>query len=116
MKIIQKAIKAGDQYYIKHLNIINNFIPQKMKDKEMEVLAAFMEIEGELVSDYRFNPVVRKKVMEKLNLSPSGLSGYLKSLVEKDILNKSTYGGIITINEFLWPEPDVQGYQFKLSK
>ena len=114
--IIQKALKAGGQYYELHLTIINPFLPERLSDKEIKVLAAFMEIEGELVEDYRFNPVVRKKVMEKLKLSPSGLSGYLKSLIAKNMLDKNEYSGRLTIAEFLIPISDNQGYQFKIIK
>jgi len=116
--IIQKAIKAGDLYYVKHLTIINAFLPEHMSmtSKEIDVLAAFMEVKGELVEDDRFNSIVRKKVMAKLGYKPAGLSNYLGSLIKKDLLVKNEFSSRISIQGFLIPQDNNQAYQFKITQ
>ncbi len=114
MEIIQKGIKAEGNYHILHLTIINPFLPKPLTTKEIAFLAAFLEIEGELVEDDRFNTVVRKKVMEKLGLSPGGMSNYLKALINKSIISKNEYSGRLSVHDALLPGDKAQGYQFKL--
>ena len=49
MSIIRKALKLKkEEFYKKHLLIINHILPVQMTNKEAEVLAAFMSLEGEL--------------------------------------------------------------------
>ena len=117
MKVIQRALElTHDEYYKKHLSIINSMLPKHLVPKEIEVLAAFMGADPKLVEDDRFNPVIRKKVMAQLGLQPGGLSNYLKALINKGCLTKSEITKKITIKEYLLPEDDGQGYRFKLSK
>ena len=116
--VLQRTVKAGEQYYIKHLTIINCIFPEAMAmtDKEIRVLAAFMEIKGELVEDDRFNSIVRKKVMKKVGLSSAGISNYLKSLIKKNLLLKNEFSNRIKVQDFLVPQEDNQVYQFKITK
>ena len=114
MKVIQKALRVGEEYYVTHLTVINPFLNIKLSSKEIEVLAAFMEIKGELVEDDRFNTIVRKKVRDKLGLSSAGLSNYLKTMQEKGHLIKNEFSHRITIAEYLIPSEGGQGYQFKI--
>lgn len=117
MKIIQQAFKLDkDKYYIVHLGILNAILPVKLTDKELEVLAAFMGLDENIVEDSYFNPVARKKVLKKLELSAAGLSNHLKAMLDKGFLIKNSITNIITIKEFLLPEIDGQGYQFKIIK
>ena len=115
--VLQRTVKAGDQYYIKHLTIINCLFPDAMTmtEKEINVLAAFMEIKGEIVEDDRFNSIVRKKVMKKVGLSSAGISNYLKSLIEKNMLLKNEFSNRITVQDFLVPQDNNQAYQFKIT-
>jgi|GEM_PF-1968330 len=117
MKIIQKSEKLShEDYYKKHLSIINSMLPNHLVPKEIEVLAAFMGADPKLIEDDRFNPVIRKKVMAQLGLQPGGLSNYLKALINKGCLTKSEITKKITIKEHLLPEDDGQGYRFKIMK
>lgn len=114
MKIIQKVIKTpdNDTYYLKHLQIVNQIIPNPMSQKELEVLSKFMALTGDLTRN-RFSTTGRKIVMEKLDLSPGGLGNYLKSLEEKGLIYKNDFHAF-EIKEFLLPESNNQGYQFKI--
>ena len=118
MKIIQRELKVNvETYYKLHLEIINSVIPVKMTDKEIEVLASFMSLDSSITEDDMFNSFARKKVKEKLNnMSAGGLGNHLKSLIDKGFLNKKEITNRISIKEFLIPEENNQGYQFKLVK
>lgn len=112
MKIIQKTINTED-YYKRHIEIINPILPVLITPKEAEVLGAFMEFSGEIIEQGRFNPLTRKKVMTKLNLSLGGLSNYIGSLTTKGYIYKGE-NDILYIKQFLFPEPSNQAYFFKL--
>ena len=115
MKIIQQVFNLdNEKYYTAHLSIINAVLPVKLTDKELEVLAAFMGLDKNIIEDGFFNPVARKKVLKKLELSPAGLSNHLKSMINKGFLIKNNVTNFITIKEFLLPEENEQGYQFKI--
>ena len=78
-----------DKYYMKHLSIINPLLPVSLTPKEIEVLAAFMALKGDIAND-RFGTTARKLVMDKLSLSLSGLGNYLKSLKDKRFIKQAT--------------------------
>lgn len=110
MKVIKKAVSlASFEYYLLHLNIINNFLPIKISVKEMEILACYMMID-ELI---RFEPKGRRLVKEKLNLSDGGLSNHMRSIKNKGlIINLEGEDIIIPI---LFPDLVSQYYQFKIT-
>lgn len=113
--IIRKSVTAqGSGYYAVHLSIISGLLPVKLTQKEIEVLAEFMNLDEKIVEDGRFNSVARKKVRESLNLSPGGLGNYLKSLLEKGYLVKSDVTRKISVRDWLVPARDAQLYQFVL--
>lgn len=112
MQTIRKALRLSqEEYYKVHLSIVNTIIPEKMTPKEIEVLSSFMSLEGDIAL-VRFGPSARKIVRENLGLSPTGLSNYISSLLEKKFLTKQ--GDSINIWPILIPEKDMQHYQFKL--
>jgi len=112
MEIIRKALKLSrEEYYKKHLFLINHILPVQMTPKEVEVLSAFMALEGDIAIDI-FGTSGRKIVREKLNISAGGLGNYLEQLKGKGfIIYKNKELKIIPI---LIPERKTQGYQFKL--
>lgn len=117
MEVIKKAIKVKpEEYFNKHLEIINPLMPTKFTPMEMKVLTAFMNIDGEEVEEGRFNPYTRKLVMKDLGLSAGGLGNYLRSLVKKGFLIKSKYTKNLSVADYLIPEDKWQGYQFKIDK
>ena len=112
MEIIKKALRLSrEDYYKKHLLIINHILPVQMTPKEAEVLAAFMSLQGDIAKD-PFGTSGRKIVREKLGISAGGLGNYLDQLKSK----KFIYGEDrdLKILSILIPKDKVQGYQFKL--
>lgn len=101
------------EYFETHLSLVNCLLPTKMTPKEIEVLARFMSLEGD-VAKYRFGPTGRKLVMETMKLTSPGLSNYIKALTEKELLRKE--GDVITILPILFPESNLQDYRFRLIK
>lgn len=117
MKIISNVMKVDSfTYYVKYLEIVNAMMRHKLTYKEMEVLAAFMSQDKNLISEDMFNGVVRKKVMEKLGLKPGGLGNHLKVLIDKKFLVKNKITKKITIKPYLVPEDNDQGFRIKLVK
>lgn len=114
MQVIQKAVKdlEGIDYYIKHLNIINPFLPVQLTPKEMEVLGAFMAFKGEIAEQDRFGLSFKKIVKQKLNQSDGGLSNHLTSLKNKGAILVGELDGKLSIRDFLFPEEGRQMYQF----
>ena len=113
MKLIQMAFTlTGVEYYKKHLAIINPLLPIQMTNKEIEVIATFLEVESEL-GIYTFSSIGRKKIRSKLNLSHGGLSNYIRDLKLKDFLVEDS-GGDLSIQPILKAEPESQYYQIKL--
>ena len=112
MKIISKSLDLSrEEYFKKHLLIINPLLPVQLTDKEAEVIAAFMTIEAEL-GKFTFDTTGRKEVRKMLNLSHGGLGNYIRILKDKGFLLEKD--NELSILEILKPEKDIQGYQFKL--
>ena len=114
MEIIKKQLKLPkNEYYVRHLSIVNVFLPESLTPKEIEVVASFMSLEGDIALD-RFGTSARRIVMSSLKLSPGGLGNYLDSLQKKGFIKKEN--GSFTILPILHPGKQEQGYMFKLLK
>ena len=112
MKIINKTLKLDRaEYYKKHLLLINQILPIQMTQKEAEVLASFMSLEGDIASN-PFGTTGRKIVRGRMNISAGGLGNYLKELKEKRFIREEEK--VYTILPILIPASKEQGYQFKL--
>ena len=86
MKIIRKALKLSkEDYYAKHLLIINPILPKQLTPKEAETLAAFMALEGDLAT-MPFSTTGRSIVRKKMGISAGGLGNYLRDLKEKGFI------------------------------
>lgn len=109
--IIQKTLVLSENdFYVKHLSIINVFLPVSLTRKEIDILAAIMSLKGDIAKD-RFGTTARKLIMEKFDLSQGGISNYLKSMREKGFITKDN-----EILPILYPRTDNQPYMFKLIK
>jgi len=122
MKVITKVLQVSKfDYYRKHLELLNVLLPEdkfpeRLSSKEIEVLAAFMSQDENLIEEDMFNGVVRKKVMEKLSLKPGGLGNHLKKMIAKNYLTKSDITRKITLKPYMFPVKNNQGYRVKITK
>ncbi len=116
MEVIKKVLQLKeDKYYSTHLSIINAMLPVSLTPKEIEVLAAFMSLKGDIANVDRFATSCRKIIKKKLNLSDGGLGNYIKSLKSKGFI-KENEEGILFIPKVLFAEEKSQGYMFKIEK
>ena len=114
MSIIQKVLKLSkEEFYKKHLLIINHLLPVQMTKKEAEVLAAFISLEG-VLGEHKFSTLGRKLVMEELGLDPGGLGNYLRFFTKNGYITKDAETKEYKITSILIPNDKEQLYQFKL--
>lgn len=112
MREIRKLLQLQEsEYYEIHLSLINCILPVKLTPREIEVLSTFMSLKGD-IAKHRFGPSAKKIVMQRLGLSPAGLSNYMGSLLKKGFLLEKA--DIIEILPILIPEENEQFYTFKL--
>lgn len=122
MQVITKALKVGRVgYYEKHLLILNVILPEsqfplKLKPKEIEVLATFMAQDKNIIEDDMFNVLSRKKVMQALKMKPGGLGNHLKSMLDKNYLERHPVTKKLSLKKYLFPVDNGQGYRVKLIK
>jgi len=115
MQEIKKVLSLHQRdYYETHLSIINCILPIKLTPKEIEVLACFMSLEGD-ITNYRFGRLGKKVVMDYLRIQSSGLANYMRDLKKKSMLKEDSNGNI-TILPILLPGDKVQEYRFRLMK
>lgn len=116
MKPIQKVLSrlSNHDYYIKHLQILNPVLNVQLTNTEVEVLAGFMSLKGDLIDSDRFGTQARKTIREILNMSSGGLGNHLGNLREKGFIFEEK--GKYQIRKFLIPQENAQGYQFKIIK
>lgn len=110
---ISKTIKLNRlSYYIKHLQIINNILPIKLTEKELEILAGFLSLTGDLSKD-PFSTTGRSIVRKKLNIKTAGaLGNHLDQLKKKGFIRSNN--DILFINPIVVPNSKSQEYLFKL--
>lgn len=114
MGIIKKIISVPrEEYFIRHLAIINPMLPITLTPKEIEVLGSFMSLKGDIVEQDRFGTTCRKIVKERLNLSDGGIGNYIKALKEKGFIYMGE-DNKLKIQEVLLADENNQSYLFKI--
>ena len=113
MEIIRKKLKLQkEEFNKKHLLIINHLLPVQMTNREAEVLAAFLALEGDLAKD-PFSTTGRKIVMGKLGLKPGGLGNFIRDLKKKKLILETEEEELYLL-PVLIPQEGRQLYQFVL--
>ena len=111
-KVLRKILRLPrGEYYKTHLQIVNALLPIKLTTKEIEVLAAFMSLDGDIAKD-RFGTSARKIIKKDLKLSDGGLGNYLKAFKEKNFVITHELGDIV--NPILSVQQEEQNYMVKL--
>ena len=116
MQPLKKIIKEETEldYFKRHLKVVNALMPESkyMTKREIDVLAAFMSIKGEL-AEPRFSTLSRKKVKQRLNMKDSNLSNQLRSLKRKEMIRVKSDNSL-EIWDILFANPNKQGYLLKV--
>ena len=109
-KVLRKILRLPrGEYYKTHLQIVNALLPIKLTTKEIEVLAAFMSLDGDIAKD-RFGTSARKIIKKDLKLSDGGLGNYLKA--KGFVITQDELGDIV--NPILSVQQGEQNYMVKL--
>lgn len=82
------------EIYKKFLEHISNSSgEEKLSKTEIEILAAFWDIQGSGMEGMRFSPQVKKLIREKFNFkNHANLENYIKSLKQKGYIEQNSYG------------------------
>lgn len=113
MKILTKKLKLNSrEYYITHMNILNALLPIKLTPAEIEIIAAFLEINGTLANN-RFSTTGRQIVRKTLNISHQYLTNYIKSLVKKGFITNND--DKLELIPILFPEEKTQEYKIHIT-
>lgn len=105
---------SRDMFFKIHLSLLNVMLSihlEGMTLTEIEVLATFMALEGD-IAEARFGPSARKITRKKLDMSESGLSNHIRELLRKGYIKKTEDG--IIIHSKLHTESNEHIYWFKL--
>lgn len=107
-----------EEYYVKHLEVLNVILPEKLTGKEIQILSSFMSLPLSMVEDDRFNTLARKQVKKHCEISDASLSNHLGNMIEKKFLFRSQITNKITINELILAGDSGQAYTilFKVAK
>lgn len=87
MKRVKKERLNKKEFIPKYLKLINVILPLPLTNKELEILSAFMELEGDLVENDRFGTQARSYVREKFGFKThSNLDNYIKYFKNKGVI------------------------------
>lgn len=112
MQPLKKQLKLDSRsYYITHMNILNALLPIKMTPAEIEIIAAFLEINGTL-ADNRFSTTGRQIVRDSLRISHQYLTNYIQSLMKKGFIVKKN--DKLQLIPILFPESESQEYSITI--
>lgn len=95
MKIVIKpdVLEMVDIYkkFLEHISNSEN--EEKLSKTEIEILAAFWEVQGQGMEGMRFSPQVKKLIRDKFGFkNHANLENYIKSLKSKGYIQQNKYG------------------------
>ena len=117
-----KRVKADTldrrEFYPKYLKLVNVILPKPLTTKEIEILSAFMQLQGDAIEDNRFGTQARKLVRQKFGFkSYSNIDNYIKYFKNKGVLVSDK--GKLIINRRIFIPKDEQNveltFKFKLT-
>ena len=87
MKRVKKETLKKKNFLPKYLKLVNVILPDPLTQREIEVLSAFMELEGDLVDEDRFGTQARSLVRRKFGFKTySNLDNYIKYFKKKGVI------------------------------
>ena len=118
MKRVKADTLDRKQFYPKYLKLVNVILPKSLTTKEIEILSAFMELQGDAIEDNRFGTQARKLVRQKFGFkSYSNIDNNIKYFKNKGVLVSEN--GKLIINRRIFIPKDEQDveltFKFKLT-
>lgn len=100
--------------YIKaHISLTNELLPVQLTGREVEFLAHFLALEGDLVENDRFCTAARKLVRERMKISNQQMSNLLKQVTDKGFVRERD--GHKYILPLISPDGKVQRYNIEFT-
>ena len=119
MKRLKREKLSKKKFSPKYLKLVNVILPDPLTQREMDVLAAFMELEGDLVREDRFGTQARGVVRRKFGFkSYSNLDNYIKYFKKKGVLFQNSEGKLQLNPKISIPESEDKielAFQFDIS-
>jgi hypothetical protein len=114
MKIFRKTLTYNElDFYRTHIQIICVLVKIELTIKEITVLAAFMALKGDIKEDL-FGSTGRSIVRQRCEVSLQGLSNYLNTLKDKNVIIQEN--NVLKINKVFILDVDSCEYSLKLLK
>lgn len=114
MKIFRKTLTYNElDFYRTHIQIICVLVKIELTIKEITVLAAFMALKGDIKQDL-FGSTGRSIVRQRCGVSLQGLSNYLNTLKDKNVIIQEN--NVLKINKVFILDVDSCEYSLKLFK
>ena len=123
---IKKVITVGnDKDFVRyHLTILNSLLPEKLTNREIDVLIKFITLDSSIISvDGLFGSTAKKVVRKNLNnMSVAQLSNIINSLVSKKFIHSVEGSDDLQIRSWVDVKPNTTNksepynivYSFKL--
>ena len=119
MKRVKADTLDRKQFYPKYLKLVNVILPKSLTTKEIEILSAFMELQGDAIEDNRFGTQARKLVRQKFGFKNySNIDNYIKYFKNKGVLISDDNKKLMINRRIFIPkdEQDVElTFKFKLT-
>lgn len=108
MIVLRKTLKVTpEDYFRKHLQIINVFMPVQLTGREIDVLAAFMYYDN-------FKADTKQRICDMLNISSAGMGNYMATLKKKGYIIKDEKDNYTIIPVIRPASTAIQMYDFTL--
>ena len=108
MKRLKKENLRKKEFFPKYLRLVNVILPDPLTQREIDVLAAFMQLEGDLVREDRFGTQARSVVRKKFGFKTySNLDNYIRFFKKKGVIQTSpTTGKLVLSPKLAIPEKE----------
>ena len=99
MKRLKKENLRKKEFFPKYLRLVNVILPDPLTQREIDVLAGFMQLEGDLVKEDRFGTQARSLVRKKFGFKTySNLDNYIRFFKKKGVIQVSPTTGKLVLN------------------
>ena len=105
-KRVKKETIKRKEFYPKYLKLVNVILPKPLTLREIDVLSAFMELNGDIASE-RFGTQARRLIRERFKFnSPSNIDNYIKYFKDKGVVIKDKTNKLILNPRINIPEEE----------